>query len=52
MDGKADLEDEDNVTVSEKTYPNIEYFEMNTTGALEDIAVRQAIFPRVCHTRI
>ncbi len=43
MDGKADLEDEDNVTVSEKTYPNIEYFEMNTTGALEDIAVRQAI---------
>ena len=43
MDGKADLEDEDNVSVVEKTYPNIEYFEMNTTGALEDIAVRQAI---------
>lgn len=44
MEGKAQLEAEEGVTVAEKTYPNIDYFEMNTDkGAFADIAVRQAV---------
>lgn len=44
MDGKQQLEAESGVVVAEKTYPNIDYFEMNTDrGAFADIAVRQAV---------
>lgn len=44
MDGKRQLEAEDGITVAEKTYPNIDYFEMNTDkGAFADVAVRQAV---------
>lgn len=44
MDGKADLEGSDEITVEEATYPNIEYFEMNTTtGIFTDINVRRAV---------
>jgi len=45
MDGKAQLEAEEGISIIEKTYPNIEYFEMNTDegSAFEDIAVRQAV---------
>lgn len=44
MDTKQQLEAVGGVTVAEKTYPNIDYFEMNTDkGAFADIAVRQAV---------
>lgn len=45
MDGKAQLEGEEGICITEKTYPNIEYFEMNTDegSVFEDIAVRQAV---------
>lgn len=44
MEGKQQLEAEAGVTVAEKTYPNIDYFEMNTDkGAFADLAVRQAV---------
>ena len=41
MEGKQQLEAEGGVIVAEKTYPNIDYFEMNTDrGAFADVAVR------------
>ena len=44
MEGKQQLEAEGGVIVAEKTYPNIDYFEMNTDrGAFADVAVRQAV---------
>ncbi|MGN0204763.1 MAG: ABC transporter substrate-binding protein, partial [Coprococcus sp.] len=45
MDGKTQLEAAEGAVVTEKTYPNIEYFELNTTAGnvFEDIAVRQAV---------
>ena len=44
MDGKAELEGVEDVAVEEATYPNIEYFEMNTTsGIFADINVRKAV---------
>lgn len=43
-EGKSQLEAEAGVIVAEKTYPNIDYFEMNTdSGVFSDIAVRQAV---------
>lgn len=44
MDGKAELESAENVVIQDKTYPNIEYFELNTDGTIfEDIEVRKAV---------
>ena len=45
MDGKTQLEASEDAVVVDKTYPNIEYFELNTTegSAFADIAVRQAV---------
>ena len=45
MDGKMQMESEEDVVITEKTYPNIEYFELQTDegSAFEDIAVRQAV---------
>lgn len=43
-EGRSQLEAADGITVAEKTYPNIDYFEMNTDkGAFADLAVRQAV---------
>ena len=45
MDGKMQMESQEDIILTEKTYPNIEYFEMQTDegSAFEDIAVRQAV---------
>ena len=44
MDGKAELEGADGITIQDATYPNIEYFELNTTsGIFSDIEVRKAV---------
>ena len=41
---KKELENEENVTIKETTYPNTAYFEVNTnTGVLSDYNVRKAL---------
>lgn len=44
LDGKAELEGVENVSVVERTYPNIGYFELNTQkGIFKDKDIRKAV---------